>query len=66
MWALCVANALNGDDMLAVQADQRCQAGVYTCVIDLFCGGIILADDDGASTTATLSTAAVKVGVISI
>ena len=58
MWLLCVADSLDGDDMLAVETSQGSQTGVHTGVVDLLGCGVVLADDDGASTATALSTAA--------
>ena len=45
MWPLCAADALDGDNMLAVDGDQGGQAGIDRGMIDLLRGGIELRDN---------------------
>lgn len=59
MRALCVANALNGDDMLAVETYKRCETGIDTRVIDFLGGGVVLAHNNGASTASTFAAATI-------
>ena len=59
MGPLGVADALNGDDMLAVETYKRGQAGVDAGVVDLLRRGVELAYHDGACAASALATAAV-------
>ena len=58
MRSLCVADALDGDGMLAVETDKGCQAGVYAGMVDFFRCRVVLADDDCAGTATTFAAAA--------
>jgi hypothetical protein len=59
MGPLCVADALDGDDMFAVETYKRGQAGVDAGVVDLLGRRVELAYNDGAGAASTLATAAV-------
>lgn len=59
MGGLCVTNALDGYYVLAIDAGEGCQASVDAGMVYLLGGRIILADNDGASTTSALTTTAV-------
>lgn len=60
MRALCVANALNGDDMFAVETYKRCETGIDTRVIDFLGGGVVLAHNNCASTAPTFAAATIN------
>lgn len=60
MRVLCVANPLNGNDVFSIETYKRCQTGVDTGVVDLFRCWVILAYNNGAGTTPTLTTATVR------
>lgn len=66
VWILCVANALNGDDMFAIETYKRCQTGIYTRVVDFLGGGIVLAYNNCASTTSTFAAATISLRVVSL
>lgn len=57
VWLLDVADALNGDDMFAVDGCQWGETCVDTGVVDLLGRGIILRYNDGTGTASTLATA---------
>ena len=57
---LDIADTLDGDDMLPVDGYKWSKAGIYTGMIDLLGGWIVLRDDDGASTTTSFATATIK------
>lgn len=59
MGPLCVADSLNGDDMLAVETHKRRQAGIDAGVVDLLRRRVELAYNDGAGAASTFATAAV-------
>jgi hypothetical protein len=42
MRALGGADALNGDDMLAIDRDERGEASVHAGMVDALCGGVVL------------------------
>lgn len=62
MRLLDVADALDGDDVLAVDRGEGGEAGIDAGVVDLLCGGVVLGDNDGAG-TATAFTAATGNGL---
>ena len=55
--AFGIADALDGDNMLAVETSKGRQAGIDAGVVDLFSRGVILTDNDGAGSAATLAAA---------
>lgn len=55
---LHIANAFDRDDVFTVEARQRRQAGIDAGMVDLLGRGIVLRDDDGASTASAFGAAA--------
>lgn len=45
MWALDIADALDGYNVFAIYADERCETGVYGSVVDFLRCGIELRYD---------------------
>lgn len=60
VWLLGVSDALDGDDMFAIDAGQRGQAGVDAGMVDLLGGRVPGCDNDGAGAATALSTASVR------
>lgn len=56
---LGVTDALDGDDVLSVEARKRRQTRVYASMIDLFGRRVVLADDNGASTATTFAASSI-------
>lgn len=63
MRVLCVSNALNGDDVFAIETYKRRQTGIYTRVVDLLGGGIVPAYNNGASTASTFAAATISLRI---
>jgi hypothetical protein len=51
-----IADTLDGDDVLAVDAGQRCQARVDAGVVETACGRVVLRDYDRAGAAAAFAT----------